>query len=240
MKYTTQEVFEILESSARSNQQFGFSDYDPDVFNYDYPVSYWIDDCDLLEWDELSKYYAGYFEFDYREEEWKAVMTPTREKTLEDVCSYIAKKATKTEIKPIKLFGNKCKEAAIFRHLKSKINGDSKNLKPSSLLSEYLENNYGEIMGEIFRLSPSLNLTLDYKQDDRIKNIGCDFLFFGTLALLVFHFATINYFTILCLVVLITGYGFTSKSPRKAPKKTEIVEAKSFRDLVYLIQEKSI
>ncbi len=239
MQYTIREVFDILESSARNSRQFGYSDYDSSIFDYNYPVQHWIDDCDLLEWDELSKYYSEYFEFEYKEEEWKAAMTPTNEKTLEDVCFYIAENATKPEIRPIKLFGNECKEAAIFRYLKSKMLGDVKELKPSSPLSKHLESNFGEILGEIFRLAPSLNLTIDY-QIVRIDNLGCDILFFGTLALLVYSFFVVNYITILSLVTLIVGYGIVSENLNSPPTKIEMKEAKTFRDLVYLIHENGI
>lgn len=109
----------------------------------------WRDANDLLPWQPLSKALDEEFEIGATVEEWRLVLTPSRGRTLQDVCNFISERCPKTDIRPVKLFGKECLSAAIFQSLKrnlSQKNIDCKGITPSSDIKPYLDKHLGELI----------------------------------------------------------------------------------------------
>ncbi|KGO85544.1 hypothetical protein [Flavobacterium suncheonense] len=109
----------------------------------------WRDANDLLPWLPLSKFLNEEFQISVTEEEWKSVLTPSSVRTLKDVCELISKYSSKQNIQPIKLFGQECLSAAVFLTLKkylAKRHVDVSEIRPSTLVTEYFEKYFSEMI----------------------------------------------------------------------------------------------
>jgi len=105
-------------------------------------IAEWRDANDLLPWRSLSKFLNEEFNITATISEWEQVLTPAGKRTLNDVCSFISKKYSTEEIKPIKLLGKECLSAAIFLTLKKNLQRrgvEVNDLKPSSSVTPYID-----------------------------------------------------------------------------------------------------
>lgn len=112
-------------------------------------VAEWRDANDLLPWRPLSKFLNEEFNIAATIDEWEDVLTPPNKRTLNDVCSFISKKYSTDEIKPIKLLGQECLSAAIFLTLKKNLKRRGVNvddLKPSSNVEPYIDKYFSQMV----------------------------------------------------------------------------------------------
>jgi len=112
-------------------------------------VAEWRDANDLLPWQPLSKFLSEEFNIAATTSEWEQVLTPPGKRTLNDVCSFISKKYSTDEIKPIKLLGQECLSAAIFLTLKKNLKRRGVNvddLKPSSSVTPYIDKYFSQML----------------------------------------------------------------------------------------------
>jgi len=121
MKYSKIEILEFLKSSHRQRIQIEIEFPSEDVITNDLIIRNWIDEMDLLDWDELCKYYCQVFEIEAYETEFRNAMMPIKKHTIENFCDFISAKSVKPNLESIKLFGRDCEEAGIFRYLKRKM-----------------------------------------------------------------------------------------------------------------------
>jgi len=113
----------------------------------------WQDAQDLLLWDDFGKFLNQEFRIEVSKEEWKLILTPETKKTIWDVCQFLAKMAIKEKVRPVKILGQECLSAAVFLTLKKNLQKkgvDVSGLKPSTLISEFLEEdkNYSPLIEE--------------------------------------------------------------------------------------------
>ena len=116
----------------------------------------WSNANDLLPWQPLSRFLNEEFKLSATEQEWQSILTPSHERTLYDVCSFISNKLTTSNIAPLKLFGTECLSAAIFVTLKKYLqrrNVDVSELKPSSSVIPYLEKHFSPMIEQTTILS---------------------------------------------------------------------------------------
>ena len=138
-----------------------FSSFDPEAdpnarLDFNSTITDWRNANDLLEWEELYPFYNQEFEINATPEEWKAVLVPASKKNLKGVCEFIARHTKHKNIESIRLLGNECLEAGVYKKFienleKKKIN--TTNIKPSSQISDYLDKYLIEITSEILFLS---------------------------------------------------------------------------------------
>lgn len=137
------------------------SPFDPEAdpyaeLNFNSTIKDWRDANDLVEWDKLYPFYNQEFEINATHEEWESVLVPASKKNLKDVCELIAKHKKHKDIQSIKLLGKECLEAGVFKRFKENLEKgkvDATNIKPSSLLSDYLDKYLVEIISETIFLS---------------------------------------------------------------------------------------
>lgn len=161
MKYNKIEILEFLKSSHRQRIQIEIGFPNEDEITNDLTISDWIDEMELLNWEELCKYYCQVFEIEKYEIEFRESMLPIKKKTIEDFCELVSNKAVRPELKSVKLFGRDCKETGIFKYLKRKLadknESKSNEIKPSSKIENYMNEFAFKIVEEVNNTNYDLN-----------------------------------------------------------------------------------
>lgn len=112
-------------------------------------INDWRDAKDLLPWQPLSEFLNQEFQISVTEKEWKSVLIPSSIRTLKDVCELNSKHSSKQDIQSINLFGRECLSAAVFLTLKkylAKRNVNVSEIRPSTLITPYLEKYFSEMV----------------------------------------------------------------------------------------------
>ena len=143
------------------------------MLNFESTVNEWREANDLLPWKELSKYFNEAYGIFVSEEKWKATLTPSRKKTLRDVCELISENCEYQDIKPVNIFGKNCLSASVFITLKkylSRRNVDVSEIKPSTEIEPYLNKYYSEMLEQIGIISNGKKIfdDFDYKTNNKI------------------------------------------------------------------------
>jgi hypothetical protein len=120
--------------------------FDPEVdpsakLSFGSTVADWRSACDLLHWRELGRDLSIEWGISATDAEWRAVLEPARERTLLDVCQFIADRARLPLVVPRGFFGARCAAAGVFLGVRSALAAegiDTKRLRPSTDLEPYL------------------------------------------------------------------------------------------------------
>jgi len=152
VKYTEDEILAIFKEQHRL-----CSPCDPEAdpwaeITVEMSIREWRWANDLIEWKKLSEFLNQEFRIEIAEEEWFEVLEPSRSRKLKGVCRLIAKYAVKDIYEPKVLFGKPCLKAGVFLTIKKNLRDKGVNvseLKPSSLLGEYIDNYFSELIVEI-------------------------------------------------------------------------------------------
>jgi hypothetical protein len=161
------------------NQHRLFSQFDPEIdiyaeFDFNSTVKDWSDANDLIQWDKLYLVYNQEFKINATREEWEAVLVPASKKKLIDVCEFIAAKATYPNIQSVKILGNESLEAGVFKTLMDNLtnkNVKTQNIKPSSKISDFLDEYMLEIITEVIFLSKGSTFIKKIEKKRRKKGI---------------------------------------------------------------------
>lgn len=156
-KLNSNDILNILKEKHRL-----LSPLDPDAdpnaeLNSDSTVKDWKDASGLLPWYKLYPILNEEFNINASSEEWMKILEPSKSKKLIDLCEFISTKGNYKHIKIVSLFGKECLEASIFKRIKKKME-HKKNIrldevKPTSFLSDYLEEYFDIIISETIFLS---------------------------------------------------------------------------------------
>jgi hypothetical protein len=120
--------------------------FDPEVdpsteLSFRSTVAEWRSACDLLSWRELGRALNTEWGIDAADAEWRSVLEPARERTLGDVCQFIADRAQLPQVVPRGFFGARCAAAGVFLGVRSALAAegiDTRRLRPSTDLEPYL------------------------------------------------------------------------------------------------------
>ncbi len=151
-KLTSEEIFFIFKEEHRLCSPL---DPEADPFFDLQPtstVAEWLDARDLLPWMELRKIYNEWFGIEVPIEEWRLAAGFSNEKTMQGVFDLIATYAKIEVIKPVKLLGQACLSAAIFKSIKKglEIRGiNTATLSPSSKIEPVLKKNFNQFVADI-------------------------------------------------------------------------------------------
>jgi hypothetical protein len=121
------------------------------VLSFESTIEEWRDANDLIDWRPLSRVLNNEFNISVTDKEWDLVLTPSSDRTLNDVCQLIAKYSADQEIKPIKLLGQECLSSAVFRTLKKYLQRtgiDVSDLRPSTSITPFFEKHFSEMLGQ--------------------------------------------------------------------------------------------
>lgn len=140
MKYSKDDILQILISQYQFQIEF-----DPVVvkgmdFDFESSIFEWIDACDLVDPKTLAKIYHKEFRINRPLFELENILIDQENRTLSDFCEYISEHAKRDTIEPIKLLGQNCQTASIFRVLKQNLTEKGTNtteLKPSSEINSF-------------------------------------------------------------------------------------------------------
>lgn len=242
MNYSENEILSILRANHKQRIQIEFGLLKEDEITCDLTIKNWIDDCELLPWKELSKYYSKHFKIEKFNSELTNSLLPIKKKTVGDFCKFISERATKIEIKPIRLFGIDCEEAGIFRHLKNElVKGDksANSIKPSSKLEPYMNKLAFNIVEKVNLISPNILPTISFEENEIEKQKWK--LFLGGLISLILS-SIINSWLLVGIGVgvLISEIWLSKISFEIPPKKFEFEGIETFRDLVERIKKHGI
>jgi len=122
------------------------------ILNFNTTVHDWREARDLMRWKPLSRYLNAEFNLTVSEQQWKAVLTPARKRTLREVCELIAQYCTFTSVTPVRLLGNSCLSASVFITLKKYLarrGVQVDELKPSTPIAPYLDTDFSAMIEQI-------------------------------------------------------------------------------------------
>lgn len=239
MKYTKEEILQIIRANNDQLNQLGIDGWHTDDLKFELTITDWIEDFNLLDWDELAVFYDKMFQLNLSQSDWQKIMLPKKEKTLGDFCEFIANHAVKPEIKPIKLLGRSCEEASIFRYLTNKlksVNSNIETISPSSVVSEYLEENWQEIILQANLIAPGVLPLVKYKPN-RLVEYGEKLVGVGLLILLIDAFFKNWIIGGFAFGIFISGYYLLKKSANAPAEQFEFEGITTFRDLVFKIKK---
>ncbi len=207
----------------------------------DSSIREWSDARDLLPWRKLSKYFNAEFEIQIAEEEWKNVFVPEKKKKLKGVCNLISRHAKTEIVKPIKLFGHNCLSASLFRTIKRNLSNrgvDTSELKPSSLVKPYLNNNFGEFVEQINKNYTGVIPDIECIESKVDKPDLLIWAIFTLSFVLGFIWKPIWILTMLLFLTKLFNGIFESEDIKVNKEVLYFPGIKTFRDLVEAIIEK--
>jgi len=220
-----------------SQYQFAI-EFDPVVnkgmdFNYESSIFDWRDACDLIEPKKLAKVYHQSFNLNRPISELEDILIDENNRTISDFCEYISEHAERQKIEPIRLLGQNCQTASIFRTLKQSLSekgADTSNLKPSSEINPFFLKYGGILFDEVNRIAPGTMSEFEYKAN-KIEAIGTKVLFFSIV--FAIGFWSIWFFSWLLLLPIAIGIIIYQIGAKKEPEKMNIGGFDNFRELIY-------
>lgn len=233
MKYSKDDIFQIL----ISEYQF-LIEFDPVVikgmdFDLESSIFEWKDACDLVDSKTLAKIYHKKFRIDRPTSELENIFLDENNRTVFDFCEYISKHAKRENIKPIKLLGQNCQTASIFRTLKQNLTKkgvDTTQLKPSSEINPFFLKYGGILIDEVNRIAPGTMSEFEYKSH-KLSRIGRNIMFIGFFAMIgIWSVWNFNWWLILPLIL---GIIIFQIGDRKQPEKLNLSGFQNFRELIY-------
>lgn len=238
MKYSKNDILQILISQYQFQIEF-----DPVVvkgmdFDFKSSIFEWIDACDLVDPKTLAKIYHQEFGIDRPLSELENILIDENNRTVSDFCEYISKHAKRENIEPIKLFGQNCQTASIFRILKQKLTlkgADTTELKPSSEINPFFLKYGGILIDEVNRIAPGTMSEFEYKSH-KLSRIGRNIMFIGIFAAIgIWWVWGFNWWLTLPIILGIVIFKIGDK---KQPKKLNLGGFQNFRELIYGMENK--
>jgi len=131
---------------------------DPDaVLSFATTTAEWRNACDLLPTRELGRAQNSQWAIQCSDHEWRAALEPCHEKTLADVCAFIAGRTSQPRIRPARLFGRTCVSAGAFltvRSLLHQAGALTEEITPSTQLAPYTRRYSDLFLGPISEIAP--------------------------------------------------------------------------------------
>ncbi len=238
MKYSKDDILQMLIS------QYHFQiEFDPVVvkgmdFNYESPIFDWIDACDLVNPKKLAKIYHKEFKINRPITELENILIDENNRTVSDLCEYISEHAEKQNIEPIRLLGQNCQTASIFRTLKQNLaekGADTSDLKPSSEINPFFLKYGGMLFDEVNRIAPGTMSEFEFKAN-KLSRIGRNIMFVGFIAGIGIWSIWSFHWSLFLPIVL--GIGIFQIGDKRKPEKMNISGFKNFRELIYGMENK--
>lgn len=139
--YTPDEVLQIFREDYRLTSLLEIEVDERLEITSEMTIYEWRVYHDLLPGRKLYQDFNTMFRVQLPHEAWTMVVEPEKQKTMWDLCEFIAQHATKEVIRPKRLFGQDCIDAGIFLTLKKNLTArgiDGKDVRPSTSLRSFL------------------------------------------------------------------------------------------------------
>jgi hypothetical protein len=236
MKYSKDDILEILTSSYNLQAEF-----DPVVIkgmelSFQTTIFDWRDTCDLIEPKKLANIYYESFNLKTPISELEKLFLDEDKTTILDFCEYISEHAEKQNIEPLKLLGQNCQTASLFKALKQNLTekgADTSSLKPSSEINPFFLKYGGILTDEVNRIAPGTISQFEFKAN-KLSRIGQSLMIIGFIAGIVIWW--IWSFHWLLLLPIISGIVLYQVGNKRKPEKMNISGFKNFRELIYGIE----
>ncbi|MGY8943844.1 MAG: hypothetical protein ACKVHV_07320 [Flavobacteriales bacterium] len=233
MKYSKDDILQMLISQYHFQTEF-----DPVVIkgmelNYESTIFEWVDACDLINPKDLAKYYHSTFKIKQPISELENILLEEEKNTLYEFCEYLSRYAERQNIEPIKLLGQNCQTASIFRTLKQNLTEkgtDTSDLKPSSKVNDFFLKTDGILFDEVNKIAPGTMSEFEYKAN-KVQLTGRTIGFFAVV--FAIGFWSIWFFHWLLLLPIAIGIIIYQIGAKKEPEKMNIGGFENFRELIY-------
>ena len=228
-------VLSVIQDQHRQQCEFDF-EVDPNVvLTFDTTVANWRYACDLIPWRRLAEALNKQWNIECGLEQWRAVLTPPKERTLRDVCDFIAAHAVQEVIRPARILGKACEPAGAFltvRSLLEEVGADAASIAPSTAIAPYARRYLGVFLGPVSSLAPNRLPPVRIHKP----------LYWGAGVGVLIGFALIacgSYFdpglTIIGVLVFAVCYALMWIAAKSDPAAVEFGDLRTFRDLAVVM-----
>lgn len=239
-KLTSEEIFHIFKEEHRLCSPLS-PEADPDFdLQPSSTVAEWLDARHLLPWMELRENYNDWYSIEIPIEEWRMTAGYSNEKTMQGVFDLIASHAKIEIIKSVKLFGQDCLSAAVFKSIKKNLETkgiDASDLLPSSRIEPILKNNFSDFIVHINK--NFTGILPEIKESETTLSGPSGYAALATLILFIGGFFWSKLFVVagaLLIVTLILSF-FDRRQFLKRDGMLTVPGIVTFRDLVNRIVE---
>lgn len=132
-------VLAVLRDQHRQQCQYD-PEAEPTKLSFASSVAEWRQACDLVEWRQLGRALNDRWGVQVSEEEWHRVLEPSASRNLGGVCEFLASRANRPAVRPVRLLGIRCRTAGIFLTIRSLLHdagAEVGDLRPSTPLQMY-------------------------------------------------------------------------------------------------------
>jgi hypothetical protein len=151
-------ILDVIRDWHRQQCQFD-EEAEPDAeLTFETTVAEWRSACDPLDWQRLGRGLDDEWGLGRPVAAWWSVLEPAEERTLRDVCEFIASGAARPSIEPVSILGARCLPAGAFLAIRSLLREagvEVDSVTPSTPLGEYTRHHLGVFLGPISRLAPN-------------------------------------------------------------------------------------
>jgi hypothetical protein len=224
-------ILEVIRDSHRHQSAFD-PEADPSAdLCFETSVAEWSDACDLVRTEKLGEALNEIWNIDVSPAAWRAVLEPSRKRTLRNVCDLISVHAKRAVIEPAGAFGSSCRSAGAFlavRALLLKAGAQEDSIRPSQPIAEVARRHPEIFLGPISRLAPGRLPTV------AIRSPLSDAAVAAAVLGLIVALATVSFSVALALaalaVVALATVAMWALS-RRPPRTVQFGRIMTFRDL---------
>ena len=233
MKYTTTNLIYILQEDYKQRAVLD-EEVEDFVITADTLLIDWRENCNLLEWEKLSLYFNRCFDINIPWQVWKERVFPENEKTLKDLGILISIYAEKPECKPVRLLGQECLSAGIFRMLMSRLASRGviiTGISPSVEIGEWLMTNAGDLMQEMCLIAPGI-LPQVKINENKLVRYGPSVIGIGIIVLIFSWLMSVSFLAFSGFMIALSGFIMLQVGGRMEPASVEFEGIKNFRDII--------
>lgn len=157
VKPTPQQVFALLQDWHRQEWAIDYGEESFEKLSMETTVSEWRNQCDLGGWRALGRQFNKCWGISVSAKDWHSVFNPQSERTMRDVCEFLASRVEFPRVAPARVLGRECVPAGTFltiRALLEKGGADVSSIAPSTPLADYTRRHFDVFWGTIAQLAP--------------------------------------------------------------------------------------
>lgn len=226
---TPEYVLSVLQYFDRSNVTYG------EPLTFETTVEEWDFSWELRPPAEHGRAINKYWNIQVPDEEWARLLDTRQPYTLRDVCNKIAEHARRPVIRPCHIAGVSCRPAGAFlkiRSLLASAGADVSQLTPSSSLNELTRSLYPKL-DDIIKLAPTQLPRIRFSQP--LFNLITILAVISWIANVPLYFWGPTSLFVSNLLMTAVLYGVNQWIARLPPRRIDIGDLKTFRDLSVLI-----
>jgi hypothetical protein len=237
---TPEYVLSVLRDSHRQQCEYD-PEVEPDIeLTFNSTIDEWRTVCNLVGWRKLGQALNQVWGINCLNEEWRNVLEPANQKTVQGVCEFIAAHTSQPEIRPARLLGSSCTSSGAFltiRSLLQEVGVDVEHLRPSTPLAPYTRRHADVFLVSISRLAPG-KLPPVKIIETPVYNVALVTLLLGWLPIILGIMTKHYWLSIIGVFIVVISYATTWIATRcLLPSKVEFGGLQTFRDLVEIITD---